>query len=322
MRRLYRPLAIACAASAALSSTAGGQWGFWPADSLLAAGRLSAAESAYYAASRERPRDPAARAALGRFLAARGAVRVGSVLVEEAQQFGGDSAALARVLVPMYVRSASYGKLDSLRPVVLSAAERRRARWLASHPPQAHLGDSLVLLTYRPLASGEGIGTLLLRIGKTELPAVLDPRVSGIVVPSMAGRDFRSFGAQGKETLAVADAIRIGGVSLMNVPATIGSPDEKVRIGFDVLAPYYPRFDQSKGLMTLRRVGRKAPVLPTNSTRVPALFDNNGLRLLLGDHWQPTSASMPSMLLATRAWLWDDRRGDVVLFSAGAAARP
>ncbi|MEX2152662.1 MAG: tetratricopeptide repeat protein, partial [Gemmatimonadaceae bacterium] len=58
-----------------LARDAGAQWGVWPADSLLAEGRLAAAESVYYAAVRQHPRDPLARAALGRFLSARGGAR-------------------------------------------------------------------------------------------------------------------------------------------------------------------------------------------------------------------------------------------------------
>jgi hypothetical protein len=37
------------------------------------------------------------------------------------------------------------------------------------------------------------------------------------------------------------------------------------------------------------------------------------VRLLIGEHWQPTTASMPAMLLATRAWMWDGKYGDIVL---------
>jgi hypothetical protein len=316
-----RQLLFGIAACFFATGNAGAQWGFWPADSLLAAGRLASAESAYYAASRAHPRDPASRAALGRFLAARGAVRVGAVLVEEAQFFGGDSAALSRVLVPMYVRSSSYAKLDSLRPNVLSSAEHKRVHWLATRPPLVRLGDSVVVLTYRPLGNGEGIGTVLLRIGKSEWPATIDPRVSGLLLPEAARRDVRVFGNEGKESLAVADVVRLGGVLLTNVPAAIGNPDTRARVGFDIIASYYPSFDPRAGLMTLRRVGRRLPTA-SNAARVPALFDGNGLRLLLGDHWQPTTASMAGMLLATRRWMWDDRRGDVLLFNDGAVARP
>jgi len=35
--------------------------------------------------------------------------------------------------------------------------------------------------------------------------------------------------------------------------------------------------------------------------------------MLVGERWQPMNAAMPAMLLATRTWMWDGRRGDIVL---------
>ena len=67
------------------------------ADSLLDAGRWNAAEELLYAAARAHPRDPIARARLGRYLAMKGALRPGLVLVEEAEEFG-LPAATARAL--------------------------------------------------------------------------------------------------------------------------------------------------------------------------------------------------------------------------------
>jgi len=291
------------------------QWGVWPGDSLLAIGRLASAESAYYAAVRVRPRDPTARTALGRYLAARGATRVGAVLLEEARFFGGDSISLARALVPLYERLGDFAAIDSLKPNVLPAAERRRARWLRDRPPRAAFTDSIVLLSYRPAADGQGFGTVLLRFGKTELPAMIDPRTSGLIVPAALRREVRTFSdvAGNAGGTAVAEAVRIGGIVFSNVPASVGTAEEKARIGFDVLAPYSPTFDPRRGVLVLRRVERRsrAPI----GTRVPALFDGNGVRLLFGDRWQPTSSAMPAMLLATRPWMWDSRRGDVVLLS-------
>jgi hypothetical protein len=303
---------FALAAAALLfARSAAAQWGLWPADSLLAEGRLAAAESVYYAAARQHPRDPLARAALGRFLASRGGTRAGAVLLEEARFFGGDSAALARSLAPLYVRLGDYGALDSLRPDILSAAERRRARWLVAHPPEALLRDTVVVLSYRAMADGRGIGTVILRVGRTELPAVIDPRVSGLVLPSSARRDVRTFGAHGGKTLGVAETVRVGPVVFSQVPVVVGSPDEPVRIGFDVIAPYFPGFEPSKGIMTLRRVSRRARA--PEGPRVPALYDSNGMRLLIGGRWELSSASGPSMLLGTRKWIWDWKLGDVVL---------
>ena len=295
------------------STPARAQWGVWAGDSLLAAGRLASAESAYYAAARARPRDPMARAALGRYLAARGATRVGAVLLEEARFFGGDSATLARALVPLYERLGDFAAIDTLRPSVISPVEKRRARWLRDRPSTASFQDSIVLLTYRPAADGQGLGTVILRLGKTEVPAIIDARVSGLVVPRPMARELRTFGDDMGTTAAVAETIRLGGIVFSNIPATIDAPDTKARIGFDVLAPYSPGFDPRRGILTLRRATRRST--PAVGARIPALFDSNGVRLLVGDRWQPSTASMPAMLLATRAWMWDGRRGDIVLLA-------
>jgi hypothetical protein len=289
---------------------AAAQFGVWRADSLLAAGRLDDAESAYYTAARLRPRDPVARAALGRYLAARGAPRVGAVLLEEARRFGGDSARLASALVPMYARASDYAALVALRPDVLTEPERRRARFLRDNAPQARLRDSIALVSYRPGAA-DGFGTVIVRIGRAELPAMIDPRVSGLVLPATLARDVRDFGSVGDRRLGVARTMRIGGTTFSNVPATIGHPDQAVRIGFDVLAPYAPTFDPAAGLITLRRPDRRAAV--PMGPRHPVLFDENGMRLLVNGAWYQSSATSVAMLLATRRWMWDARRGDVVL---------
>lgn len=287
------------------------QMGVWTADSLLAEGKLAAAESAYYAEARAKPRNPVVRAALGKFLAARGGTRAGAVLIDEARFFGGDSATLARALVPLFVRLGDYRELASLQPNVLSGAERARARWLATRKSEARLRDSVVILTYRPAGDGRGFGTVMVRIGKSELPAIIDPRVTGLVLPSSARADVRGFGALGRNTLAVAETVRIGGVVFSHVPVLLGNPDETTRIGFDVLAPYFPGFDPAGGLLTLRRVGRRSP--SPVGLRLPALYDDNGMRLLINGRWFPSTTASASMLLATRRWIWDWKLGDVVL---------
>ena len=57
-------------------------------DAMIDAGRWTEAEDMLYAAARARPRDPIARAQLGRYLAMKGALRPGLVLIEEAREFG------------------------------------------------------------------------------------------------------------------------------------------------------------------------------------------------------------------------------------------
>ena len=94
------------------------------ADTLLIAGRVFAAESLYYDAVRWNSHDPAARLALGRYLASRGALKVGAVLMEEARYFGGDPRVIAQALAPVYEQLGDYGALASLPGTPLHARER------------------------------------------------------------------------------------------------------------------------------------------------------------------------------------------------------
>ena len=71
------------------------------ADSLLADGRWAEADAAYYQQSERAPRDPNARAALGRFVAMKGAVRPGMVLIAEARKFGLDRAVTRELVTPL-----------------------------------------------------------------------------------------------------------------------------------------------------------------------------------------------------------------------------
>lgn len=102
-RALHGALILALASALGAPRVAAGQWGRSPlprsrADVLLDAGLWPQAEEAYYAQARFRPRAPAPRAALGRYLAMKGAVLPGTVLIEEALRFGLDSS-LARALL-------------------------------------------------------------------------------------------------------------------------------------------------------------------------------------------------------------------------------
>ena len=71
------------------------------ADSLLDEGRWAEAEAAYYQQSEAAPRDPIARAALGRFIAMKGAVRPGMVLIAEARKFGLDRRVTNELVTPL-----------------------------------------------------------------------------------------------------------------------------------------------------------------------------------------------------------------------------
>src|SRR5689334_21837989 len=109
-------LAALLVALAVLPAVASGQLtssfaGVARGDSLFRRGRVFAAESAYYDAAKQAPRDPAARLALGRYLAARGALRIGAVLMEEARFFAGDPKTVGAELAPVYARLGDYRSL-------------------------------------------------------------------------------------------------------------------------------------------------------------------------------------------------------------------
>jgi hypothetical protein len=70
-------------------------------ESLIDAGRWTEAEELLYARVRARPRDPIARARLGQYLAMRGALRPGLVLVEEAGEFGLPASTVRALAAPI-----------------------------------------------------------------------------------------------------------------------------------------------------------------------------------------------------------------------------
>jgi hypothetical protein len=115
----YRTLVLACALGLLAPAPVVGQWARSPlprsrADVLLDAGLWPQAEEAYYAQSRQRPRAPMPRAALGRYLAMKGAVTPGVVLIEEALSFGLDSA-MARALLRPWRAVLEWREIAKLR---------------------------------------------------------------------------------------------------------------------------------------------------------------------------------------------------------------
>jgi hypothetical protein len=151
MSRLsHRVLVAAGLALAVAPASAHAQWGRSPlprsrADVLLDAGLWPQAEEAYYAQSRQRPRAPAPRAALGRYLAMKGAVLPGTVLIEEALKFGLDSSVARALLAPWRSvrewRSIATLKVDSV--VVVRPPRDSTALFRLPLPPRpVAAGDS------------------------------------------------------------------------------------------------------------------------------------------------------------------------------------
>lgn len=101
---------------------------FTRADTLLDEGRWTEAEALFYAAASGAPRDPIARAALGRYLSMKGALRAGAVLIDEARRFGLDAGVAATMLAPYRsiaeFRRAAAGVTGEI--VLVARAGRRR----------------------------------------------------------------------------------------------------------------------------------------------------------------------------------------------------
>jgi hypothetical protein len=99
-----RPFVLAAALLVLAPARSPAQNGALPrseVESLIDAGRWTEAEERLYAGVRARPRDPIARARLGRYLAMKGALRPGLVLVEEAGEFGLPSTTVRALATPI-----------------------------------------------------------------------------------------------------------------------------------------------------------------------------------------------------------------------------
>jgi hypothetical protein len=316
--RLARVLAIV--GVAAVAGRASAQWAVVHADSLLASGQVAAAESMYYAASSSRPRDPTARAALGRYLASRGALRPGAVLLEEARLFGGDTTAIARSLAPIYASLGDYRALVTLPRSPLSRPERDRVQWLVSHTPVLEFPDTVDTLPYRPVVDGSGLGIVTVGIGDRLIEAVIDPRVPGIVLRGRARRraGLKVFGSDSTGVIAVVSELHVGDVVLSNVPTRLETDESLVAgspplssIGLDVVEHLAPTFDPAIRIVTLRRAGQIAAATP--GTRVPMLIDPSGARVLIDGRWESMTSRAAATLLAARRWTLDVRRGSILL---------
>jgi hypothetical protein len=309
-------IAIAC--SLAAVGPAHGQ-SLRAADSLIQRGAIQQGESLYYAAVRVRPRDPQTRLALGRYLASRGAIRVGVTLVEEAVQFGLDRSAAAPVLAPMYGELEEYPELLSLPPATLSPAERERARWLVAHPSRTIAPDSIILMAYtaRTVANPNApLGTVTLRVNGR--PAVMALRTGGhgisVSDALAATAKVHHFPENAPHSIVgAADSIGLGRVSMTNFPITVESAptglDGTVSLAF--LARFSPTFDPATNRITLRVGNTRAD--DTLGNRF-ALMDSGGdLQIAQAGGWAPLRLPQVSTMLKQRRWTLDLKHGQIVI---------
>lgn len=145
------------------------------ADALIDAGRWTEAEDLLYAGVRARPRDPIARARLGRYLAMKGALRPGLVLIEEAGEFGLPAStvrALAdpiRELIEWRDRVASSAR-DEAVPVRPPANEGALLRFPL---PRAARGDTLWADLVPGMVASDGASGANPRVGIESIDAAV-----------------------------------------------------------------------------------------------------------------------------------------------------
>ena len=291
------------------------------ADALLREGQIQEAEALYYYAARSEPRNATPRMALGRYLAARGALRVGAVLLEEARFFGGDRRAIAEQLAPLYARLGDYRALSSLPNSPLAYAERARAEWLSDNPPEITGPDSVML----PLSAGPAapLGQLRIVVGGDTLMATIDVAVTGLVLDTSFAthrgvRVFRSNSDVGvRDHAGLVSTLGLGALARTGVPArfqALGSP-RRARIGVDVLEDFAPTWIQSAGgggSIILRKAG-KAPMAPPTAERIPILIRPNDLTLVRPGGAMASLSTQASQGALSGRWTLDIRRGEVVI---------
>jgi hypothetical protein len=283
------------------------------ADALLARGEVAPAESLYFRAAQLQPRNPEARFALGNYLSARGALRVGAVLLEEARNFGADQRRVAIELAPIYRALGDWRALVTLPASPLTPTERAQATWLASHPPTLEMNDS-VAVAYRPSGDTATLGRVTLRIGDLVLDATIDPRRSGIVLDASRRtlHEVTPFGGANGAPGA-AERVEMGAVSFGNAPvsfATLGGRTRAI-LGLDVLRPFAPTFDASRRVIVLRRAGRVSRTAA--GERSPLLTSRGRFEVVRSGRFVPLGSAEMSRLLECRRWTLDTRRGDIVV---------
>ena len=287
------------------------------ADSLLRRGRVFAAETLYYYAARKTPRDPGARLALGRYLAARGALKIGATLMEEALYFGADKKSVATYLAPVYEKLGNYKALSTLPSSPLPYAQRARAEWLAENAPVVDGPDSAAV----PLgvADSATLGEIALVIDGDTLRATLDTRVQGIVLDTSwlhrkAIKRFAStYDNDWRNIAGVALAAHVGPFTLTNSPVTFAASGlpQRAKIGLDLLASMAATLDQRSATMTLRRDGRISD--DATGERIPTLAYPGGLWLIRRDGVWPLTGTMARGIIGARRWTLNARRGEILV---------
>ncbi|MBK5188474.1 MAG: hypothetical protein JJD97_09515, partial [Gemmatimonadaceae bacterium] len=290
------------------------------ADTLLIAGRIFAAESLYYFAVRRGPRDPAARLALGRYLAQRGALKVGAVLMEEARYFGGDPTRIALELAPVYQRLGEYNHLAALPSNAVPYGERMRAEFLRDNPPGIAGPDSAAV-DYQ-VSDSQLLGRVRLLIGADTVMATIDARTEGLVLDTAWARrkELPRFGAratQARAVQAVTPVVALGPYTFTNVPTRFAVlyGASRATIGLDLIGQLAPSFDPRAGKMMLRASGRLPATFP--GLRIATLTNDRGVYVVKGETIFPLGHPDVQRYFRNSRWTLNPKRGEVLIDSVG-----
>ena len=286
------------------------------ADSLLARGRLWAAEEALYSAVDAAPRAPAARGELGRYLASRARFTIAEVLFREALRFGADTPAVAQALMAMapFRPDVDRRRIPGVR---LPAAESaREAARLAARAASSSAAD--VTVTFAFMREGGALGEFEVRGPGGTRRAVLDSRVRGLLVGRAddAALRPRSFGATGAGAPLLIVELGIGSGVLRGVEARVDPavPDGEVRMGIDLLWQLWPVFDELNGTMTLSMSGT-ARRAGSTAVQIPFALAFPGMWLIptVGDSPIALSSARARALLGMSRWWWNASQATLVV---------
>ncbi|MFI5243907.1 MAG: tetratricopeptide repeat protein [Gemmatimonadales bacterium] len=279
------------------------------ADVAILQGRLDDAEQELFAASSRAAHEPSARGALGMFLASRGRLKVGAVLLEEAREFGGDASVIDARLARIYAWLGDWTAVAALKHYAPAGPEHDRARWLAAHTP-VRSGPDSVMVALEPNEMA-GLGRIELTIGRATMQADIDPDIEGLVLPSSpdVSGESQQFGMRDSASVAVVFGVRIGTMRLTNVQARL-SPAARPAIGLDVLAALTPTFDAGAHLLTLRQRAAASSGDP-----LPILLSFPGVKFVARAGQPPVAIGSAAGGAALRGarWTFDVRRGAIVV---------
>ena len=301
------------------------------ADSLLAHGRLRAAEEALYAAVAAAPYSPAARGELGRYLASRARFPIAEVLFAEALRFGADTAFIAQALMAIapYRAATDRRRIPGVRmPAAEAAREAARLAALAPAVASSSADSSTVPATgtdaaeatvaFAFAADQRVIGSFGIRGPGGTARATLDPNVTGLLVPSADDPLLRPqrFGASGGGAPLLIPELWIGERRFSGVEARVDPRLEagEVRVGLDLLWESRPIFDEVRGTMTLPASGVPLRAAP-GATQIPFALAFPGVWLIPAPGVSPLpleSARVRAFLRGAR-WRFDAAQATVIV---------